>query len=518
MIKKLGIENFKAFGAYQEIDLTNLTIISGINSSGKSSIYQALLLLAQSENTFVTDKFNNVVPTLNINGDFVKFGTSSDILHDKKLKFIRFLIEWEDGTTVETCYDLQTYHGITGNVSEQQFAMCMYSIKINNKVELTVKRIKNHWEIYSDQSLVFGEYKIMDIVEDYIKDKTGSNSDADIEEIDEELEIEDDLVVDTELNSEEFGGEWTFLPKVTFSGVKVLDFVKGAPYSIEINMDSILQCINPMFVDVINIDELKIIFKKDDINTNSMLIVNTNHFKHQRYTLKNNHILWLPPFRGYPKRVYSALEDENPLYHYNINSNKRIYYNYDFSRRKKIKGTLSEAITYWLVDHFKIADKIDVNDIVPGLLTEIYLTICGERISINNVGFGASQIVPVIFRLLLNNDKNISIVDEPEIHLHPSVQSRLADFFLVMALTGRHMMIETHSEYILDKLIYLTLKHEKMPSNLSMYWVKRNINESSIERIKYDDLGFIINQPEDFLVEKSKLVEMLTEARMGKLK
>jgi hypothetical protein len=308
------------------------------------------------------------------------------------------------------------------------------------------------------------------------------------------------------------------LPKVKFTSVRVLDFVKCIPYSFEINLDGILQSINPIFADKINIDDLKLKFSDKNVNINNTLLVNNHHFRHQKYALKKSHILYLPPFRGYPKRIYSALEDENPMYLYNSNSKKSIFYAYDFEKKKKIKGTLEESITYWLVDHFKIAEKIEVNDIVPELLSEIYLTIGGERIPINNVGFGASQIVPVIFRLLLNNEKIISIVDEPEIHLHPSIQSRLADFFFIMALTGREMLIETHSEYILDKLIFLTLKHPKLAHSLSMYWVKRDGFESLIDKIEYDELGFILNQPEDFLVEKSKLVEMLSEARMEKIR
>jgi hypothetical protein len=57
-LTKIGIYNFKAFKDYTEFELDQLTILAGLNSSGKSSIYQSLLLLAQSEDSFITDAYD----------------------------------------------------------------------------------------------------------------------------------------------------------------------------------------------------------------------------------------------------------------------------------------------------------------------------------------------------------------------------------------------------------------------------------------------------------------------------
>lgn len=519
MIVKIGIENFKAFGDYQEIELNRLTLVSGLNSSGKSSIYQSLLLLAQSENRFITDKYDNKIPTLDINGDFVKFGTATDIMHDKNKKYVRFVIGWSDGTVVEYRYDLKINAGTDSKLCGGDFALSRYAFSSNNEVQIEVVRQNSSWEIYSFHSLVFGEYKIFELIDLHIREQSGVEINRDeIEELDDTYEFEDDGALEDPQDLEEYGANWTFLPKVNFKKAIKLDCIKGVPYCFEVDFDNMLECVNPLFRDKIDRSKLVEILSEEGIKTDAFAVINANHRNHQRYSPKKEHILLLPPFRGYPKRIYSATDDENPLNTFNRHKNKKIQYCFDFDKNKKIKGTLDEAITFWLVNHFKVAEKIEVNDLVPDLVSEIFLTIAGERIPINNVGFGASQIVPVIFRILVSNEGSICIVDEPEIHLHPSIQSKLADFFFAMALTGKQILIETHSEYILDKLIFLILKHDKHKSNLSMYWTKKDGKQSKIEEILYDDLGFLSNQPDDFLAEKSKLVELLSEIRLEKLR
>jgi len=246
-------------------------------------------------------------------------------------------------------------------------------------------------------------------------------------------------------------------------------------------------------------------------------MMNTAHFHHQRYSIGKSDIVTLPPFRGYPQRVYSATNEENPFSLYNKHCKKIVNYNYDYEKDIVIKGTLDEALEYWLVQHFTIADKIEVQELIAGLVSEVFLTKDGQRVSINNVGFGASQIVPVLYKVLISAQTQQCIVDEPEIHLHPSMQSKLADFFYTLARTGKKIFLETHSEYLIDKLVFLKLKHEDDNRTASMYWVKKNGPASEITEIEYDEMGFLVNPPNEFLTEKTKLVEMLADIRIERL-
>ena len=126
-------------------------------------------------------------------------------------------------------------------------------------------------------------------------------------------------------------------------------------------------------------------------------------------------------------------------------------------------------------------------------------------------------ITPLVSDFDLLRASQFIIVDEPEIHLHPSLQSKLADFFMEMAMLGKRILIETHSEYLIDKMIYLKLKHKLSSQTVGLNWVKKSNGDSYIERIEHDDLGFVLNPPENFLSERKILVNELSKIRIRKL-
>ncbi|MBN0459309.1 AAA family ATPase, partial [Pseudomonas aeruginosa] len=71
---------------------------------------------------------------------------------------------------------------------------------------------------------------------------------------------------------------------------------------------------------------------------------------------------------------------------------------------------------------------------------------------LTHVGVGVSQVLPIILMFLLSRKGDVLIFEQPELHLHPKIQSRLCDLFLVMAQTGTQCIIETHSEYLINRL------------------------------------------------------------------
>ncbi|MEC4868258.1 MAG: AAA family ATPase, partial [Jaaginema sp. PMC 1078.18] len=91
MIYSLKLKNFKCFED-QSLALKNLTLLSGLNSSGKSSVLQSLLLLRQS---YQQDLLTDI--GLAINGDLVCLGTAQDILFEAATEdIIGFEITWEN--------------------------------------------------------------------------------------------------------------------------------------------------------------------------------------------------------------------------------------------------------------------------------------------------------------------------------------------------------------------------------------------------------------------------------------
>jgi predicted ATPase len=77
----------------------------------------------------------------------------------------------------------------------------------------------------------------------------------------------------------------------------------------------------------------------------------------------------------------------------------------------------------------------------------------GNSVDIRSVGQGISQLLPVLMQCLLAKPGgSLVIVEQPELHLHPRLESQLADFFLACARTGRQIFVETHSEHLINRL------------------------------------------------------------------
>ena len=115
---------------------------------------------------------------------------------------------------------------------------------------------------------------------------------------------------------------------------------------------------------------------------------------------------------------------------------------------------LSDALDYWLrefelADHARSEDRgrmgIGLSVTPQGLNREVDLTA---------VGVGVSQILPVIVLCLLAGPGTLVILEQPELHLHPRLEQKLADFLLTCARSGRQLVVETHSEHLLNRLRY----------------------------------------------------------------
>jgi len=75
-----------------------------------------------------------------------------------------------------------------------------------------------------------------------------------------------------------------------------------------------------------------------------------------------------------------------------------------------------------------------------------------QSFDLSHVGVGVSQLLPIVVSCLLAKKGSLLIFEQPELHLHPKVQTLLGDFFVAAASSGRQCIIETHSEYIINRL------------------------------------------------------------------
>src|SRR4029077_10581733 len=112
-------------------------------------------------------------------------------------------------------------------------------------------------------------------------------------------------------------------------------------------------------------------------------------------------------------------------------------------------GDLLSAVSKWC-EYLGIADEVTVQSLGK-LGHRLGLKVGGSERDPTAIGVGASQLLPVVVLVLGATSRQFVLLEQPELHLHPKVQSRLADF-LSSARPDLRLLIETHSEYLLTRL------------------------------------------------------------------
>jgi predicted ATPase len=121
------------------------------------------------------------------------------------------------------------------------------------------------------------------------------------------------------------------------------------------------------------------------------------------------------------------------------------------------------------------------------------------EVLITDVGFGVSQILPMITLCYYAPEGSTLLLEQPEIHLHPRIQAGLADV-LIDAIQTRNIQIilESHSEHLLRRLQRRIAEKTLSPDQAALYFCAVDDGESHLKELKLDLFGNIQNWPEDF--------------------
>ncbi len=117
-----------------------------------------------------------------------------------------------------------------------------------------------------------------------------------------------------------------------------------------------------------------------------------------------------------------------------------------------------------------------------------------------DVGYGISQVLPILIELLLQENSRIALIQQPEIHLHPNVQAALGSLLCKTACRGRQLIIETHSQFIMDR-IRMDVRDSKTdlkPEDVSILFFEQTDTSVQIHSIQIDELGNVLNAPNSY--------------------
>jgi predicted ATPase len=180
--------------------------------------------------------------------------------------------------------------------------------------------------------------------------------------------------------------------------------------------------------------------------------------------------------------------------------------------------TLSEAVGAWLW-HLKLATAVETKRVRPDAPIEVRVTLsesCGSR-DITEIGYGVSQVLPILVGGLLQSKDGLFIVDLPEAHLHPQPQADLADFFCSLALSGRACLVETHSEMFFHRLRLWAAMNKSLMDNIAVYFFDPHKENGlcSEPRIVGLDFDSELKWPVGFLQEAWETEAQITAARQA---
>jgi predicted ATPase len=121
-----------------------------------------------------------------------------------------------------------------------------------------------------------------------------------------------------------------------------------------------------------------------------------------------------------------------------------------------------------------------------------------------NTGFGVSCVLPIIVGAFCLPPGSTFIVENPEVHLHPAAQSELADFLSAVAFTGVQVIIETHSDHIINGIRLFCKNHGVGPDEITINSISRNDQHAPVKFIQIDEDGNLSDTHAGFFDQAEK--------------
>ena len=237
-------------------------------------------------------------------------------------------------------------------------------------------------------------------------------------------------------------------------------------------------------------------------------------------------IFYLGPFRAYPQRIYrrsatqpidigaSGERAMDPLL-FPRRTVTRLKSNPDTSR-----ATIESYVAEWL-RRLGLASDFRVEELAEGkpvFEVKIRKTPDAPEVLLTDVGFGVSQILPVLVQCAYVPVMSTVILEQPEVHLHPSAQAELADIF-IDTFEERHVQVifESHSEHLLRRLQRRIAEEKISRDDIGLFFCSiEEDGHSSLEQLELDRFGNIANWPKDFFGDQFGEIAAMSEASINR--
>ncbi|KKG09986.1 AAA family ATPase [Methanosarcina sp. 2.H.A.1B.4] len=210
-------------------------------------------------------------------------------------------------------------------------------------------------------------------------------------------------------------------------------------------------------------------------------------------------LCWVAPIRAKPKRtydnygVYPSSEGDHAPYLLNrlLNFGKSGYKKDVLSSMESfgLQSGLFESIT---------TVPFGKDETSP---FELDIILNSKNFKISNVGYGVSQVLPIIVEIISRTKNTWFAIQQPEVHLHPRAQAALGEFiYKIHVGENKNFVIETHSEYLIDRFRINISKNKENNVTSQVLFFERTENGNKVHIIEIDNKGrYSEDQPEAFM-------------------
>lgn len=518
-MKNITLNNFRVFDNVAEFKLPQITILTGRNNSGKSSVIKALLLLEDYLNS--QDHFYLNFFGANVNKHKITdFENAINWDNPKNLPYFTFKFK---NNSID--FEFQFIKETSSLALLSSFKMKVENLNVF--ISLDKKEIKNTnnpelvYELKFTDNIIsyFDQLRNLEKYNDLLKDEERNEKEntnlknkgyivAPGRKNLEEIEYLKSLNLNDFENYEEE-------PTINQIEIEYSDFRTGSKTIAEV-----------VGLQIINFDSIN---ANEQITKNEKIIENQNlKITRVKKPKPTNKLL-------YDEFIYSKLKNRNAISSsfsliYDIKNLMRIKVNHLSPNRTRqdilylktrmndtdIERVLAEYdavpfkdsdphqkfLSYWLKE-FGIGDSIKI-ETTKGIAYDVQIKNNKRIVSLVDMGFGTGQIITILIQLstairthsiLINRsrklyrykydfDSSYIIIEEPESNLHPQFQAKMAELIVECLKYGIKFILETHSEYFIGKfqvLVAESLKKENklQKENIVIYYINDKTDDKT---------------------------------------
>ncbi len=483
-LRGLGLENFRVFADYQWFDFAPITILTGPNSSGKSSILKALLLL--KDNYEIISSLNLHTPSLNFEGTQHNLSSGinsinsslgkaniaitlpfNSILSERLLVHYNFIIKSNTTNKIpELCIFYKRQQPLLSVKKNKVYFNFDTFLNLFKKNTTIIKRAGSNIHFFNRKE------NLLDVFNKFLEFTESNHWSKNEIEYSYGLQSEDGEWLDNDYHFHVMNETISVFsdPESDDSVYSLLFLLFKANYNTEdVDEQLLSDMCNFVFQIIFKIEYGNKIYGTNgypETNDDEELPEIPSSFadqslynkKYENTLQESFHVIkkleYFPSIKGLSMRAYQPNDDSTlgiivkKIITKGIGEKEKI-----FLRAWEAEFSL-EPITV------ERNEKLNVNFILIG----------GR--SLTDIGFGISQLTALLLQIIVAEDNKLLIVEEPESNLHPKFQSMVADLFIdAQKQFGHQFIIETHSEYMIRKFQYLVAKGEMKPEDVVIYYL-----------------------------------------------